>query len=67
MKIINPYTQEVISEVPTDSKETIENKFNKAKLAQTAWSETSIDERLECIKKVQRVNGSKQRSTCQKF
>ena len=51
MKIINPYTQEVISEVPTDSKETIENKFNKAKLAQTAWSETSIDERLECIKK----------------
>ena len=51
MKIINPYTQEVISEVTTDSKETIELKFKKAKLAQTVWSETSIDERLECIKK----------------
>ena len=34
MKIINPYTQEVISEVSNDSKETIENKFNKAKVAQ---------------------------------
>ncbi|MAW07687.1 MAG: aldehyde dehydrogenase [Halobacteriovoraceae bacterium] len=51
MKIINPYTQEVISEVTTDSKETIEGKFNKARTAQTAWSATSIDERLECIKK----------------
>ena len=51
MQIINPYNQEVISTVETDSQTSISEKFNLAKTAQKDWATTSVDQRIEVIKK----------------
>ena len=51
MQIINPYNQEVITTVETDTQTSITEKFNLAKTAQKNWATTSVDQRIEVIKK----------------
>jgi acyl-CoA reductase-like NAD-dependent aldehyde dehydrogenase len=51
MKIINPATHELLSEVSEDTKNSIEEKFLLAKKAQLSWSQKNLQERIEIIKK----------------
>lgn len=51
LKIKNPATGKIISELPTDTKESIQNKIRLLRLEQTAWSKWPIKERLMCVVK----------------
>ena len=51
MKIINPATEEVITEVSEDSAQTLQTKFNKLHAAQPVWAAKPIAERIACIKR----------------
>ena len=51
MKIINPATEEIISEIEDDTKETIEKKFALLQAAQPAWQSIGLTKRIEIIKK----------------
>ncbi len=50
MKIINPATEEIISEIAADTKETIEKKFGLLQAAQPMWQSTGLAKRIEIIK-----------------
>jgi len=49
MQIINPATEEVISEVQEDTKATVEEKYRAVKKGQPAWAARTVEERLACI------------------
>jgi acyl-CoA reductase-like NAD-dependent aldehyde dehydrogenase len=49
MKIINPATHELITELETDSVESIQTKYHLARKAQPAWKNTPITQRIACI------------------
>lgn len=49
--IINPATQEVIQELPSDTKATIDQKYRLLKQGQRAWAETPLHERIGIIQK----------------
>ncbi len=51
MKIINPATEEVITELVEDTSETIQQKFVQLKAGQQMWAETPVKDRVECINK----------------
>ncbi len=51
MDIINPATEEVIANIPEDSREVIQKKYEKAGNAQMAWSEKPLQERIACMEK----------------
>ncbi|MGB8192895.1 MAG: aldehyde dehydrogenase family protein, partial [Chitinophagaceae bacterium] len=51
MKIINPATEEIIQDIPEDSRESAEQKFKQAKEAQRAWASTPLQQRIACIEK----------------
>jgi acyl-CoA reductase-like NAD-dependent aldehyde dehydrogenase len=51
MKIINPATEELIKEIQEDSARSVQEKYTALKAGQIKWSETSLDERLDCIQK----------------
>ena len=51
MNIINPATEEIISEVNEDNQQTIETKFHLLHAAQKAWQKTSLPERVNILKK----------------
>jgi acyl-CoA reductase-like NAD-dependent aldehyde dehydrogenase len=51
MKIINPATEEIISEVSEDSWETIERKFQSLQSAQKDWQKIPLPGRIEILKK----------------
>ena len=51
MNIINPATEEIISEVKEDNQQTIERKFDLLHAAQKAWQKTSLPERVNILKK----------------
>ena len=51
MNIINPATEEIISEVNEDNQQTIERKFDLLHAAQKAWQKTSLPERVNILKK----------------
>lgn len=50
MQIINPATEEVITEVAEDTQETIAQKFQQLREGQKHWAKVSLDERIACIK-----------------
>jgi acyl-CoA reductase-like NAD-dependent aldehyde dehydrogenase len=49
MRIINPATEELILEIPEDTKQTIDEKFQSLRKGQPAWAATSLEERIACI------------------
>lgn len=49
MQIINPATEEVISEVQEDTKATVEEQYRAVKKGQPAWAARTVEERLACI------------------
>lgn len=49
MKIINPATEEVISEVSEDTKESLGKKFKQLKAGQIAWHQIGLNKRIEII------------------
>ena len=51
MKIINPATEEIITDVEEDLKEDAIVKYELAKTAQPYWSKTSLNDRIDCIRK----------------
>ena len=51
MRIINPATEEVITEVAEDSAQTLQTKFNKLHAAQPAWAAKPLAERITCIQR----------------
>lgn len=51
MKNINPATEEIISELQEDSADTLKAKYQKLVAAQRDWSLTSLDERINVLKK----------------
>lgn len=51
MQIINPATEEVITEVTEDNIETIETKYQAARQGLAAWAATPVEKRVEVIQK----------------
>ena len=49
MKIINPATGEIITELKEHSKEELQTKLKSLKNGQKQWGKRSIEERLKCI------------------
>ncbi|HEY0679054.1 MAG TPA: aldehyde dehydrogenase family protein [Chitinophagaceae bacterium] len=55
MKIINPATEDVITEVPEDSRDQVEKKFKSAKQQQPEWAARPVEERIKCISQFHRL------------
>ncbi len=51
LKIINPATEELIKEVPTDTKDTLKHKFDSLRAALPAWKKTSVRDRILMMSK----------------
>jgi acyl-CoA reductase-like NAD-dependent aldehyde dehydrogenase len=51
MKIINPATEEVITEIKDDSKESLSEKFELLKTAQPSWVKVQLAQRVQILKK----------------
>lgn len=51
MKIINPATEEVIKEIPEDTRESTAQKYESAKAAQPGWAALPVEKRIACIEK----------------
>ena len=49
MKIINPATEEVITDIEEDTQQTINEKFQLLKAGQPEWSSVSLKDRIKCI------------------
>ena len=57
LSIINPATEALIKEVPTDDHNTIEAKVHQARQAQPAWANTPWAERAACLKRFRDLLG----------
>lgn len=51
MQIINPATEEIITEIIEDDEKSISRKFAELKLAQKDWQEILLEERIAILKK----------------
>ncbi len=51
MKIINPATEEVITEVAEDTEDTLKEKYKKLRAYQPTWSDIPLKERITCIER----------------
>ncbi len=51
MKIINPATEEVITEVQEDSRESVHQKFQLLQAAQPTWQQVQLSERVAILKR----------------
>jgi acyl-CoA reductase-like NAD-dependent aldehyde dehydrogenase len=51
MRVVNPATQELITELPEDDAGSIALKVQRAREAQPAWQKIHLDARLECIQR----------------
>jgi acyl-CoA reductase-like NAD-dependent aldehyde dehydrogenase len=49
MKIINPATEDLITEVQEDTHQSVDEKFRLLQAAQPAWQEVSLAERIEVL------------------
>ncbi len=49
MNIINPATEEIIATVETDTRETVQQKYEMLKAGQQIWALISLEERLQAI------------------
>ena len=50
MQIINPATEEIISEIKEDTSETLVSKFDLLRKAQPLWQKTPLAERVQVLK-----------------
>ena len=50
MKIINPANEEIIGEVPEDTRETLKKKFDLLRSGQSNWQKRSLGERIAVLK-----------------
>ena len=55
MKIINPATEELITEIAEDSKDSLVKKLNTLKAAQPGWANVSAPERRAILEKFFRI------------
>ncbi len=51
MKVINPATEEMITEIADDTEQTIKEKLQKLKLGSKKWKKERVENRLSCIQK----------------
>ena len=51
MKIINPATEELITEVPEDTRESVTQKFRQLRAGQSAWQEVPLAERIQVLRR----------------
>lgn len=51
MQIINPATEEVIADIPEDTRDSVQQKYDTALVAQTAWAQTPLTQRIQCIQR----------------
>ena len=51
MRIMNPATEELIREVEEDDFESANEKFKQLKQGQPDWAATSLDKRIDCIRR----------------
>lgn len=51
MKIVNPATEEVITEVAEDTAATLKEKYEKLKAYQPMWADVPLKERIACIQR----------------
>ncbi|MBA4139077.1 MAG: aldehyde dehydrogenase family protein [Segetibacter sp.] len=51
MRIINPATEEVITEIEEDNREAVNKKFELLKTAQAVWQQVALSERTEVLKR----------------
>ncbi len=51
LRIINPATEELVSEVETDTPETVATKYREARLAQPAWAARPFEEKVGIIER----------------
>ena len=49
MRIINPATEELITEIAEDTKQSVDEKFQKLKAGQVAWEARPLKERIQCM------------------
>ncbi len=49
MTIVNPATEEIITELNEDNAESLNDKFNLLKLGQKEWEKTSLSDRISII------------------
>lgn len=49
MKVINPATEEVITEMPEDNRQSVEQKFQQLQRAQPAWQQVPLAERAAIL------------------
>src|SRR6516225_10521194 len=49
MRIINPATEELITEIAEDTKQSVDEKFQKLKAGQAAWAARPLKERIQCM------------------
>jgi len=49
MKIINPATEAVISEIQEDTEASVRGKFERAREGQPAWAAADLEKRIACI------------------
>jgi len=55
LKIINPATEEVVEELPSDTPRSVAAKVTRARNAQREWARTPLDRRLDSIRKFGRL------------
>ena len=51
MKVTNPATEEIIREVPTDSKVTLDEKLSRLRIGQKPWASVPLTERIASIRR----------------
>ena len=55
LNVINPATEEVVAKIETDTKSTIDEKFQSLKSGQKAWAALSVFDRAEKIAKFEKI------------
>jgi acyl-CoA reductase-like NAD-dependent aldehyde dehydrogenase len=55
MRIINPANESLISEIPDDSRDSVEAKYRLLKEGQQDWARVPLDERIACIDRFSRL------------
>jgi acyl-CoA reductase-like NAD-dependent aldehyde dehydrogenase len=51
MKIINPATEDLITEIQEDNKQSLDKKFRLLQVIQPSWQEVTLEERIEVLKR----------------
>jgi len=63
--VINPATEELITQLPIDDGAAVAIKAQKARNAQAAWAATPLSDRMACIKAFRALVQTQLRRPCQ--